>query len=263
MRIHRLGHPRGTKQGTCGLCGFEGGLSKTHIPPRAAGNVGEARPAVLYFDEASGESMIGLGRSAGQKGMWGWWLCARCNNRTAKWEGEYLYWSAVISRVIREHPAPAWKRLPARNLHADPGAFVRVLWSWMFAIDVKLRWGWPDLAESVLTGEPTDPPTGIRLLLAASTSPWIAAAKPVRAQWTGEGWDAVAANAPRAAVSAPPFVVYLAADGTEPAPGSLDTEEWLRYRAGTRRAVDLELLIVDALTDADVERMQIGVPLSG
>lgn len=260
MQVHRLGHPRGTKHGTCGLCGFEGKLSKTHIPPRAVGNVGKARPAVLYFDEATGESTIGLGRSAGQDGMWGWWLCARCNNRTARWEGEYLRWSADISRVIREHSAPAWKRLSARNPHADPGAFVRVLWSWMFAIDEKLRWGWPELADSILTGEPTTAPRGLRLLLAATTSPWIAATRPIRAQWTGSRWDPCAANQARVAVSAPPFVVYLAGDGTDPAPGALDTAEWLTDRAGETRRLDLELLIVETLTDEDVERIRAFAP---
>lgn len=260
MQVHRLGHPRGTKRGTCGLCGFEGKLSKTHVPPRAVGNVGEARPAVLYFDEATGESTIALGRSAGQGGMWGWWLCARCNNRTAKWEGEYRRWSAEVSRAIREHPAPAWKRLSAKNPRADPGAFVRVLWSWMFAIDEKLRWGWPELAESILTGAPANAPRGLRLLLTATTSQWIAAMKPVRARWTGTGWDHDAANQPRVAVSAPPFVAYLAIEGTDPAPGSLDTTEWLADHAGERRPLDLELLIVETLTDEDVERMRAFAP---
>lgn len=262
MQVHPLGHPRGNKRGTCGLCGFQGKLSMTHIPPRAAGNVGEASPAVLFLDESTRKSSIGLGRPT-YDGMAGWWLCARCNNRTARWEPEYLRWKIQISTAIDAHPAPAWKRLSIHDPSSDPGALVRVLWAWMFAIDEGLGWGWPKLAESVLTGEPTDPPIGIRLLLTASTSPWIAATKPVRAQWTGQGWDPVAANAPRVAVSAPPFFVYLAADGADPAPGSLDTEEWLGDRAGTRRALDLELLIVDALTDDDMERMRAGVQLSG
>ena len=255
MQVHRLGHPRGDKHGMCGLCGFKGKLSMTHIPPRAAGNIGEARPAVLYFDERTGESTVGFGRAT-YDGMAGWWLCATCNNRTAKWEREYLRWKDQLSLVIRTHPAPAWKRLSAHDPSSDPGAFVRVLWAWMFAIDEKLRWGWPELAESTLTGEPTSPPRGLRLLLTATTSPWIAAIKPVRAQWTGQGWDPNTANQPRVAVTAPPFVAYLAADGTNPAPGSLDTSKWLADRAGTRRPLDLELLIVETLTDEDVERMQ-------
>lgn len=262
MQVHPLGHPRGNKLGTCGLCRFGGKLSKTHVPPQAAGNVGKAQPAVLHFSETTGESRIAWG-TAHDGGMWGWWLCERCNNRTERWEAEYRRWKEQLEDAISSQPAPAWKRLSIHDPRSDPGALVRVFWAWMFAIDDGLGWGWPDLAESVLTGEPTDPPNGIRLLLTASTSPWIAATKPVRAHWKGQGWDPVAANAPRVAVSAPPFFVYLAADGTDPAPGSLDTGEWLRERAGTRRALDLELLIVDALTDDDVERMRVGVPLSG
>lgn len=198
----------------------------THVPPRAAGNVGEARPAVLYFDETTGDSTVGFGRATFD-GMAGWWLCASCNNRTGKWESEYLRWCSQLSQAIHEHEAPAWKRLSARDASADPGAFVRVLWAWMFAIDTKLQRGWPELAASVLSGEPAGPPRGLRLLLTATTSPWIAAIKPVRAQWTSHGWDPEAANQPRVAVSAPPFIAYLAVDDTDPAPGSFDTSEWL------------------------------------
>jgi hypothetical protein len=255
VQIHRLGHPRDNKHGTCGLCGFKGKLSITHIPPRAAGNIGEARPAVLFFDEGTGHSTIGLGRATFD-GMAGWWLCADCNNRTSKWELEYRRWEDQLSAAISAHPAPAWKRLSAHDPSSDPGAVVRLLWAWMFAIDGKLRLGWPKLADSVLTGDPTSPPDGIRLLLTASTSPWIAATKPLRGQWTGNGWDPEAASQPRVAVSAPPFFVCLAVDGTDPAPGSFDTEEWLADPAGTKRPLDLELLIVDALSDADVERMR-------
>lgn len=259
MQVHRLGHPRGDKHGTCGLCGFEGKLSMTHIPPRAAGNVGEAHPAVLYVNEPTGESTVGLGRAT-YDGMAGWWLCAICNNRTERWEGEYHRWADQISLAIREHPEPSWRRLSAHDPSSDPGAFVRVLWAWMFAIDTKLRWGWPELAASVLSGEPTSPPRGLRLLLTATTSPWIAATKAIRAMWTGHGWDPEAANQPRVAVSAPPFQVFLAVDDTDPAPGSLDTRAWLADRAGTRRPLDLELLIVETLTDKDVERMQVLAP---
>lgn len=260
MQIHALGHPRGNKRGTCGLCGFEGKLSMTHIPPRAAGNVGEARPAVLFFDEDSGESSVGFGRAT-YDGMAGWWLCATCNNRTARWESEYGRWADQISLAIRSHAEPAWLRMSVHDPSSDPGAFVRVLWAWMYAIDPKLRWGWPELAASVLSGEPTFPPRGLRLLLTATTSPWIAAIQPNRARWTGQEWDADAANMPRVAVSAPPFQVCLAADGTDPAAGSFDTGAWLADRAGLRRALDLELLIVETLTDEDVERMRGGVRL--
>jgi hypothetical protein len=241
------------------LCGYEGKLSMTHVPPRAAGNIGEARPAVLYFDDRTGESAVGFGRAT-HDGMAGWWLCATCNNRTARWESEYVRWAVQISSAVQAHPAPAWKRLAVHDPSSDPGAFVRVLWSWMFSLDPKLRWGWPELGASILSGEPTDPPPGIRLLLTATTSPWIAATKPIRAIWTGSGWNPEAANEPRVAVSAPPFQVYLAADDTDPAPGSLDTCDWLADQAGIRRPLDLELLIVEALTDEDVERMRTGVP---
>lgn len=261
MQVHRLGHPRGNKRGTCGLCGFEGKLSMTHVPPRSAGNVGEARPAVLFFDETTGDSTIGLGRAT-YDGMAGWWLCAECNNRTERWESEYRRWKEQLSAAISAHPAPAWKRISAHDPSSDPGALVRLLWTWMFAIDETLRLGWPELAQSLITGEPAGPPDGLRLLLTASTSPWIAAMQPVRAQWTGKGWDPDAANQPRIAVSAPPFFVCLEVDGTDPAPGAFETSEWLAHRAGTRRPLDLELLIVEALTDDDVERMRAFAPTS-
>ena len=52
----------------------------------------------------------------------------------------------------------------------DPGAFVRALWGWMFAIDDELRAEQPALAQSVLSGEPVEAPTAVHLLLGATTS---------------------------------------------------------------------------------------------
>jgi hypothetical protein len=78
----------------------------------------------------------------------------------------------------------------------------------------------------------------------------------VDGSWLGSRGSQPAARA----VSAPPFQVFLAVDDTDPAPGSLDTRAWLADRAGTRRPLDLELLIVETLTDKDVERMQVLAP---
>lgn len=261
MQVHALGHPRGNKHGRCGLCPFTGKLSITHIPPRAAGNVGEARPAVLYFEEETGVSTVGFGRAT-YDGMAGWWLCASCNNRTARWETEYLAWKWPLFGAIHERGATAGKRLCARMDNADPGAFVRILWAWMFAIDERLFIGWPEVAERILSGVPTKTPRGLRLLLAATPSLWIAAVKPVRAQWTGHGWDPETANQPRVAISAPPFVVVLAVDGTDPAPGFFDATAWLTEPAGERRPLTLDVPLVETLTDDDVSRMRALAPVS-
>lgn len=260
MSVYPLGHPKGNKTGRCGLCGFTGKLSDTHVPPRAAGNIGEARPAVLFVDDEAGTSTVGFGRAT-HNGMSGWWLCSSCNNRAGRWEREYLGWRKPILAAIHESGAVHGQRLCARIPSADPGAFVRVLWAWMFAIDDRLLLGFPELAKAVLTGEPTLPPRGLRLLLAATPSPWIAAVKPRRALWTGHGWDPELANQPRVAVSAPPFVVLLAVDGTEPAPGFFDTAAWLADHAGTRRPLTLKLLLVETLTDDDVSRMRVPAPI--
>src|SRR5260370_41712332 len=59
----------------CGLCGVLARLTRTHVPPHAAGNRMEVRRASLR----SGQGGAELGR-ASMGGLWGRGLCERCNS---------------------------------------------------------------------------------------------------------------------------------------------------------------------------------------
>src|SRR5262245_45238716 len=78
-KILAQGKPKRSRMGECSLCGRVTKLTKTHVPPKAAGNSGPARVAVEVVED--GRSSIGLGTPK-DGGMWGWWFCQDCNSRT-------------------------------------------------------------------------------------------------------------------------------------------------------------------------------------
>ena len=138
---------------------------------------------------------------------------------------------------------PAQQMVPVDGLDSAAG---------LAESDMPLLLGREELAGRVLSGEPSEAPRGLRLLIAGTPSKWVAATKPRRAVWTGRGWDKELAEQPRVALSAPPFAVCLVVDGTDPCPGFFDTAPWLSERAGKRRFLTLELPLVETLTDDDV-----------
>jgi len=217
------------RHGTCGLCGFVGKLSKTHIPARASGNTSPSRAAVERID-ASGVPLIGLGRPR-DGGLFGWWFCEACNGRTGQWDEEYVSWASPLVLALQEGKHRARRPLACAIETGDPGAFVRALWGWMFAIDDKLRAEQPALAQSVLSGEPVEAPTAVRLLLGATTSlrVWLRGQRDhvsvTTRLATSEGrthpsglWTPTpeVVRLPRAVVCAPPYVAILAAATDDP-----------------------------------------------
>ena len=148
--------------------------------------------------------------------------------------------------------------------NGDPGAFVRALWGWMFAIDDKLRDEQPAVARSVLSGEPVEAPAAVRLLLGATTSlrVWlrgqrdhVSVATPLgRSDWRTRRsgfWTPTpeVVRLPRAVVCAPPYVAILAAATDDPVAPYMDTTGWLADRSGDRRQVTLYLPTISALAD--------------
>lgn len=99
--------------------------------------------------------------------MWGRWFCASCNTTTGVWDEEYARWTAGPLVALHD-PRNTGNRFSARVRDADPGAFVRCVWPWMFAIANDLRARYPGIASAVLRGEPAEPPDDSRLLLAAT-----------------------------------------------------------------------------------------------
>jgi hypothetical protein len=67
------------KRGVCGLCGFRGRLSKTHVPPRCADNRGSVRRFQVVSD--SNRMMGSSARMIGGIHFYG--LCQSCNVKVA------------------------------------------------------------------------------------------------------------------------------------------------------------------------------------
>jgi hypothetical protein len=148
-----------------------------------------------------------------------------------------------------------------------PGAVVRAMWAWMFALDPNLRLNEPDLAAAVLSGDPVEPPTDKKLLIGATTSLgiWVsgqvgghAFRTPVGGRVpsykTASGIRVVGpeeVDAPEVAVSSPPFVALLADASDDPRVRYTDTAEWLREDAHARREVNLFLPVVRGLESLD------------
>jgi hypothetical protein len=241
---------------SCRLCGWTGRLSKTHVPPRGAGNQGSSRKGITTVD-AAGRTFLDLSRPR-DGGGWGRWFCTHCNRRCGRWEEEYIRWSTrLVTKLHDEKPAGA--RLIAELPDADPGAVVRAMWAWAFAVDSSLLVRYPQLAASIRSGNPVDPPDDVRLLLGATRSLriWVvgqrggyAISSPIPAAAGSRMPDRLwfsgsrTVGCPDMAVASPPFVVLLAKEGDEPIVDYFDTGAWLAEPAGQRRTVSLFIPMV-------------------
>jgi hypothetical protein len=252
------------RYGPCRLCGAVVERSDTHVPAHAAGNRGGMRSTVM---RTSKDGMTTLERDSERPGgMRGWWFCADCNGKTGLWDEEFLDWQGRLLKVM--HPDGEAARLPppGQFTDADPGAFARAVWAWMFALDESetLHKTHAELAAAIRSGDPVEPPSDRRLLLALTTSleMWLkspaSGTKVVRSSLQGDGWHQSGSvwtptpelrGVPLAAVSAPPFVAVLT-DGDREIPDLFDTGPWLTESARHRRVVPLLLPTVDVRADA-------------
>ena len=206
-------------------------------------------------------SLLGLGRPT-QGGAWGRWLCEGCNGRTGLWDEEYLRWQKPLLLAIHDSEEPPRQVLLGEFSNADPGAFVRCLWAWMFALDGRLLESYRSLAEAVLSGEPVDPPSDIRLLIGVTTSlrMWLTnqdGAVRIEGAPASDGWyrhgsglwatSPELLDVPLVVVAAPPFNVVLASSTQAHRLPHLDTGPWLRDAAENRRSTRLDLPMVTVL----------------
>ncbi len=264
MKVGDLGL-KGMTNDCCGLCGYVGKLSKTHIPPKAAGNQGRARRLLELIDE-HGSSFIQLKNFGTGGGGWGRWLCTDCNQKTGEWDDEYGNWSRNLVLGLHSAGVRPGRELPMHLRDVAPGAVVRAMWAWMFALDPNLRQAQPDLAAAVLSGDPVEPPSDLKLVIGATTSLgiWVsgqvgghafrtpvdrnrgyATASGIRVAGTEE------VDAPEVAISSPPFVELLAEVGDEMRVPYTDTADWLREGAGDRREANLLLPVIRGLEKLD------------
>ena len=253
------------QRGVCRLCGQVGRRTRTHVPARAAGNRQVARRAATTTT-TDGQVVFSL-EWPRLGGSWGYWFCADCNSgRTARWDKEYLGWQGTVWGLMGANgvnPRP----LPPSMLHdADPGAFIRCLWAWLFATDEteSLHAIHSSLADAIRNGEPVEPPDDLRLLLGVTLGlgGWLSATRPGSAigrtmlgrspLWTPPTPATEITALPRAVVVAPPFVVAFGSPDDNDGLGLFNPASWLRDAAGQRREVALLLPTVEVQKDANV-----------
>ena len=225
----------------------------SHQGPRATG--GAARPLVERI-EADGESMLELGRAT-EGGVWGWWFCVACNGLTGTWDEEYLRWQKpILGWIYRDEPPQPLR--PGEFAAHDPGAFVRALWAWMFALDKGLFDSHPDLASAVRTGSRINPPRDLRLLVVVTTSRdmWLSLQLRgfvVKTTISKGGWHQhqtglwtplpELVELPLIVIAAPPFVGVLVDADRELL--LVDTGPWLSETSGRQRTLALHLPTVE------------------
>jgi hypothetical protein len=101
-----LGRPN-RNVGECGLCGRRGKLTKTHVPPQCAGNLGRVKRFTVVSDTehraAATTKRIG--------GVHFYGLCARCNgDLQGLYDGEYC---KLAKASGRSRPTPRSSSRPA------------------------------------------------------------------------------------------------------------------------------------------------------
>ena len=156
-------------QGTCHICGAKGPLSFEHIPPRKAFN---ERPVVtLQFEEAIrlGPDEIPRGKIQ-QRGMGGYTLCAKCNNKTGHWYGnQFVDWCYKgMSVLARACGAPKLSYV----IHIHPLPILKEIVTMFFSVNHdRFHMANPDLVRFVLNRDSKGLPDKYRFFIYFNTSP--------------------------------------------------------------------------------------------
>lgn len=157
------------KRGICGLCGDRGELSKTHVPPRCAGNRGSVKRFTIVSDPehraASSTKRIG--------GIHFYGLCARCNGIQSTWDPAYCEMARALWSLATDTPIHLPRRLSTPSIDISPGKVARCVLIGCYALNPSLRTTHEDLAANLGVDEgPLVLPANLRLMLALTRGPY-------------------------------------------------------------------------------------------
>ena len=220
--------PKEKSTGRCRICGQMRELTREHIPPTAAGNVGRVETHTLEewlartgLDEMPGGDTL-------RHGIEGYTLCAACNNNTGgSYGGEYLRWASTIAKMMLEQALPIEKLDASTKRRAiqivlgsdsdpmKPGAFVRQALAMLCTVssDYDLAGTYPAIRRIVLDKILEPLPAGMNLYLTIFLGPGARLAGPSLAADTSTGdwrWVMEVAFPPLA------FLLVLASKGAIP-----------------------------------------------
>lgn len=220
--------PKVAGVGRCRICGQELPLTREHIPPSSAGNVGQPEAHTLgewlarsgLHDMPGGEVL--------RHGIAGYTLCGPCNNHTGGAYGtEYLRWAATIAKMMLEQAPPIAKLDQSTQRRAidivlgtadgpmRPGAFVRQALAMLCSVssDYDLAGTYPTIRRLILERTVEPLPDGMSLYLTIFLGPGARLVGPSLTAETSTGdwrWILEVAFPPLA------FLLVLAAKGEVP-----------------------------------------------
>jgi hypothetical protein len=147
----------------CGLCGITGHLTKTHIPPQAAGNHDRA---LRYHFITQGQSNHSIKSRSLPGGMQSDMLCNGCNSLQSKYDATY----ATLAKSLlpwRPESNLQLRRVDPPHIKFQPGAVVRSVLIGMFGLNPHLRTRHPEVASALISESPIpEMPPNARLYLA-------------------------------------------------------------------------------------------------
>jgi len=171
--------PQKRHRGRCRLCGNDEMLTREHIPPGAALNLGRSRVHTIEeWIRRQGDDLPG--GVLRQGGNWSFTLCKPCNDRTgARYGDEYKRWADVILNMlaeaktnVRELDAELQPRGGTMTLDGGdgrpsprPGAFVRQVLSMFCSLSggYDLAGKFPAIRRIVLDGAVEPLPAGMSI----------------------------------------------------------------------------------------------------
>jgi hypothetical protein len=246
---HILGrNPSDKRDNPCGLCGSVTRLTKTHVPPKCAGN-----DHLVYRRSLVVNNQIVRDGRALEGGLHVYGLCVDCNGIQSQYDNEYKKLKVTVQScwVRGDLFVPKKIALPARPI--NPGAVARTVLIGMFGLDTRLRELFPETAEALLLQhDSVKLPRELRLYVAlcrgvrarvSGSILWIDAARAV-----GQGGAQLGVHS-RGQIYFPPLAWQLADLDPPPMPmeplldrqGWVDVSNWLLL--DPRHEQDLNTLV--------------------
>lgn len=238
--------------GRCRICGERRMLTREHVPPAAAFNLGRAK--LHTVEEWLKQRDEGVpGGEIKQGGIWAYTLCKPCNDFTgAQYGNEYRRWAGTILNTlaedgtnVRELEAQLSTRRGRYSMLGDPGprpgAMVRQVLAMMCSVSAgfDLAGRYPAIRRMILERTPEPLPAGMSIGLTVYLSPRSRISAPMmivdtnRAMWR---WTIELAHAPLASL------LVITSGGNAPA-HTWDISEYTQIAPDVSMGVDGDLEI--------------------
>lgn len=247
------------KEGRCTLCGEHAALTYAHVPPKAAGNAGRSRRAVV---DSLGNLVFDRGRDGGM-GLYA--HCESCRATTSPWDDEYIAWAESIARVmLRSEGAGRRDRLMLRARSVRPGRFARSAIAGMTGLTEGMVDSHPSFVEAIRSGRSLTNDTGMHFYVGVTekeSRPLIEGAhKAVVVSVDMSSGASTSRGALTAISHFPPFSLVLATPDAGKDLPHWDCTDLLRYGTDdTAEDFALELPVV-RLALPDQDGVRVGAP---